>query len=125
LFINATNLSQSLEREITHIWVETDPKIHIMNDKRPLPRRLKPQETWETWIDIWQLPEDLLNDRLSTSVRARLSTGEVISGVLNEDVPEQGFIPGGSSAQASDIDPKAEDSPPPTDSKRRPWWKFW
>jgi serine/threonine protein kinase len=123
-FINATNLSQSLEREITHIWIEGDPKIHVMNDRRPLPKRLKPQETWETWIDLWQLPQDIFNDGLHTRVRARLSTGEVVSAVLNEDVPEQGFIPGGPSAQASDID-KAKDPPPPAGSKRRPWWKFW
>jgi serine/threonine-protein kinase len=125
LFINATNLSQSLELEITHIWIEGNPKIHVMNGERPLPKRLKPQETWETWIDIWQLPGDVLNDRLHISVRARLSTGEVISAVLNDDVPEQGFIPGDPSAQTRDIVPKAEDSPPRTDSKRRPWWKFW
>lgn len=125
LFINATNLSQALEREITHIWIDSDPKIHVINDKRPLPKRLKPQETWETWIDLWQLPREILNDRLHTSVRARLSTGEIISAVLNEDVPQQGFVPGGSSSQARDIDPKPKDSLPRPDSKQRPWWKIW
>jgi serine/threonine protein kinase len=122
LFINATNLSPSLDREITHVWIETEPKIHVMNDDRPLPKRLKPQESWETWIELWRLGKDMWNDRLPRLVRARLSTGEVISGVRNQNVPEEGFIPGESPAEPAHIRDSGRDS---TGRKARSWWRFW
>jgi serine/threonine protein kinase len=131
LFINATNLSQTLEREVTHVWVEADPRIHVMNDKRPLPKRLKPQETWETWITLRDLPlQMLLPGQLHTHVRARLSTGEIISAVLNENVPEEGFIPGATPTPAEGVACRSEDPSvlrreQAKAPKRRPWWKFW
>jgi serine/threonine protein kinase len=125
LFINATNLSPTLEREVTHIWVEAEPRIHVMNDKRPLPKRLKPQETWETWIALQELPPQLLlEDRLHTHVRARLSTGEIISADINESVPEEGFIPGATPA-AAEQGPSASSREETKAPKRRAWWKFW
>ena len=89
-----TNLSRDSDAEVTHIWIEAQPRIHVLNDRRPLPKRLKPQETWETWIELWDLPSELLNDRIYSLVRARLSTGMVVESKKNEDVPEQGYVPG-------------------------------
>jgi serine/threonine protein kinase len=133
LFINATNLSQSVDRELTHVWIEAEPKIHVVNEKRPLPKRLKPQETWETWVELWQIPSQLLRGPFQTLVRAKLSNGEIISAVLNENVPEYGFVPGGHPADAN-----AETPLPPGSVERfsterdegvvprnRPWWRFW
>ena len=94
LFINVTNLSSQSEIEVTHIWIEGPPKIHILNDKRRLPKRLKPQETWETWVKLAELPSELVNDRTCSLVQARLSTGTVIQSKKNKDVPSEGYVPG-------------------------------
>ena len=123
LFVNATNLSENVDREVTHVWIETSPKIYVENGRRPLPKRLKPQETWETWIEFWQLPHDILNEKLPSLVRARLSTGEILCGIQNESIPESGWIPGESVVE--NIDPGivvTHNLPAP---KKRPWWKFW
>jgi hypothetical protein len=91
-FINATNLSDR-EIEITHIWFDCDPDIHVMQPDRPLPKRLKPDETWETWIEAYRVP-DACGEPF-TLARARLSTGVIVTSEKNENVPSQGFIPGG------------------------------
>lgn len=121
LFINATNLSESLERELTHVWLETDPRIHITNAHRPLPKRLRPQESWETWVELWQLPEAALLNPLAIPVKARLSTGEVVTAVKNEQVPEEGYVPGRHAATtSSQLDPTAASM-----TRKPPWWKLW
>ena len=123
LFINATNLSENVDREVTHVWIETSPKIHIENPRRPLPKRLRPQETWETWIELRQLPEDILNEKLPTLVRARLSTGAVLCGVENASVPESGWIPGEPVVKNANTGIMATYHPPAP--KKQPWWKIW
>jgi serine/threonine protein kinase len=93
LFINVTNVSGD-DLEVTHIWIESTPKIHILNDKRPLPRRLKPQESWETWVVAWELPEKLVSNQACSLIRARISSGVVVHSKKNEDVPSEGYVPG-------------------------------
>jgi hypothetical protein len=92
-FINATNLTGG-EIELTHVWFETYPEIQIVRKERPLPKRLKPQETWETWVDIASAPSSM-HDRAYTLARVRLSTGEVMKSVRNFGVPPWGIVPGG------------------------------
>jgi serine/threonine-protein kinase len=133
LFVNVTNLSTTLDREVTHVWLEGDRGVEVTNDRRPLPRRLKPQETWETWIDIWELPPTSLAGPLYERVRVRLSTGEVIPAVENTNLPRRGFVPGGPTAPppGGDSSPsESEGSTRPVGSaarrkRSRPWWKFW
>jgi hypothetical protein len=93
-FINATNLSDR-EVEVTHIWFECDSQIPVMQLERPLPKRLRPDETWETWTAVSSLPPSCSEPY--TLARARLSTGLVVESQKNENVPLQGFVPGGSS----------------------------
>jgi hypothetical protein len=93
-FINATNLSHDREIEITHVWFDVTPKVFAMPPDRPLPKRLKTDETWETWVEADRLPRDL-GDRVYTLARARLSTGRVVKSRKNEDVPSEGTVPGG------------------------------
>ncbi len=97
LFVNATNLSNSAV-EISHIWFATDPEVPALNPRRVLPKRLQPQETWETWIASGQLSAEYL-DTPFTLARARLSTGEVIESVENVNVPPAGFVPGSSDSR--------------------------
>jgi TIR domain len=93
-FLNATNLSKEREIEITHVWLDASPPVHALQSSRRLPKRLKPDETWETWIpfrDVGMVP---VNEALRLG-RARLSTGEIIRSIPNEGVPSRGYVPGG------------------------------
>jgi hypothetical protein len=93
-FVNVTNLSSNRDVEITHVWVESAPNIPVLNGDRPLPRRLKPDESWETWLSFAQVPSALLL-RADTCFRVRLSTGRLVHSKANTEVPPIGEIPGG------------------------------
>lgn len=94
VFLNATNVGTDNDLEITHVWLETPSPLHIVQPDRRLPKRLKPMETWETWIKVEALDESIEQD-VFTLGRVRLSTGEVITSIRNEFVPTYGAIPGG------------------------------
>ncbi len=93
-FINVTNTSPSKDIEITHVWLKTVPEIHVANEARPLPKRLRPDESWETWLPIAVVPKDQRGS-VARSARVRISTGKVFHSKLREEVPPAGFIPGG------------------------------
>jgi hypothetical protein len=93
-FINATNIAIQEELEITHIWFETDPPFYVLQPDRPLPKRLRPQETWETWVRVHDLGSRA-DQEVFASARARLSTGVVVRSIKNEGVPPVGAVPGG------------------------------
>ncbi len=93
-FVNVTNLSSDREVEITHIWFDCKPQIPALQVDRMLPKRLKPDETWETWIDVSTVPKEL-RETAYTLARARLSTGRIIKSTKNADVPGAGVVPGG------------------------------
>jgi hypothetical protein len=94
-FINATNLSRDREIEVTHIWIDTQPEMTpVLNPQRPLPVRLRPDETWETWFPVAALPTTH-HDQVFTLARARLSTGSVIRSRRNRSVLGTGIVPGG------------------------------
>ncbi len=95
-FINLTNASSTEVVEVTHVWFECAPQLHVLEPTRPLPKRLRPQETWETWIAAEALPPGY-EPQVFTLGRARLSTGEVIASVENPSFPARGFVPGGAS----------------------------
>ena len=92
LFINVTNLSPRREVEVTHVWVETDPPTQVLNPDRPLPARLRLDESWETWIELSRLPGDL--QEVERQARVRLSNGTVLKSRLSRDVPPAGYVPG-------------------------------
>ena len=95
-FITATNLSRTRELTITHVWLATAPDIHIFNSDRPLPVRLRPDEPWETWIEVQLVPESQRTN-LFNLARIRLSTGTIIASTMNTTVPPFGTVPGGTS----------------------------
>ena len=92
-FINVVNLSLQRYAEITHVWLESDEQIPVLNPSRPLPRRLKPEETWETWIVVDTLPQSIREDAY-TLARVRLSSGRIMKSIKNDDVPNAGYVPG-------------------------------
>jgi hypothetical protein len=55
-FINIINLSRNREIEITHIWFDSIPQIPALNPNRMLPKRLKADESWETWVEVDKVP---------------------------------------------------------------------
>jgi hypothetical protein len=86
--------SEDRDIVITHVWFEATPRVFALPPARPLPVRLKPYETWETWLELEAIPSTI-QDNLFGMARVRLSTGQVISSVENVGVPERGFVPGG------------------------------
>ena len=94
-FLNATNLSKDREIEVTHVWLASSPPIAALQPERPLPKRLRPDETWETWIYVDEVPVHL-HESVVDLARARLSTGKQVKAKLNVDVPPMGAVPGSS-----------------------------
>jgi len=78
---------------VTHVWFAVDPEVHANPPDRPLPKRLKPDETWETWVEANRLPSGL-GERLFALGRARLSNGRIVKSRKNKSVPSQGAVPG-------------------------------
>lgn len=93
-FINITNLSRNREVEITHVWIKCGCQIPVIQRNRPLPKRLKPDETWETWIEMDKVPRECWDDAYELA-RVRLSTGVVIYSKKNTTIPNTGNVPGG------------------------------
>ena len=89
--IKVTNLSPQREVEITHLWFETNPPTQILNPVRPLPARLRLDETFETWIPVADVPTV---DDLERMVRVQLSNGKVVKSRLNNGSPPTGYIAG-------------------------------
>ena len=93
VFFNLTNLSKAREIEITHVWIASSPPVAALQTERPLPKRLKPDESWETWIHVDKIPW-LPLDSVIGLARARLSTGHQLKAKENRDVPPVGTVPG-------------------------------
>jgi hypothetical protein len=96
-FIKVTNLSTTRDVEITHIWFATEPHVHFVNPARPLPARLRPEETFETWIDASVLSKTPKTEKPENLCRVRLSRGKTAKSHFNRDVPPFGHIAGGGS----------------------------
>jgi hypothetical protein len=94
-FINVTNLSLKRNAEITHVWMTCpeDGVIHVINLSRPLPYRLNPEGSWETWIEVNCLQAPIRENAFCLA-RVRLSNGKVLHSRKNTNVPSAGFIPG-------------------------------
>ena len=80
--MKVVNLSKDHDIEITDIWYETNPREYNLNSYRPLTARLRPDETFETWVPVADLPEpDAPN--VEQLGRVRLSSGKIIKSRLN------------------------------------------
>lgn len=99
-FLNVTNLSFKKEVEITHLYFQDNNNKHIpvIQKDRPLPKRLKPDETWETWIRVEMIPQSIRTNPFRKA-RLRLSTGKIIKSRFNKNVPQTGEVPGGKITQ--------------------------
>ena len=89
-FMKVVNLSPSREIEITHIWFDSNPPVHIDNHA-PLPARLRLDETFETWVPVAAVPEVSNVERLG---RVLLSSGKVVKARRNTTVLPVGNVAG-------------------------------
>src|SRR5437764_1491649 len=76
-FVNVTNVSLNREVEVTHVWFECSPEVHVLRSERPLPKRLRVDETWATWVRVSGLPAGVTDEDAYKLARVRLSTGKV------------------------------------------------
>ena len=90
-FVKITNLSQGRDIEITHVWFATSPPVHLLLPERPLPARLRPDETWEGWADAAALAHA---SNVERSGRVRLANGKTVKAKPNKDVPPVGYVAG-------------------------------
>lgn len=88
-FIKVVNVTPETDVEVTHVWYENGDRIDILS--RPLPVRLRPSETWETYVPTSSVPDDA---DVFQHFHALVSTGEVFLSVHNEDVPAAGYVAG-------------------------------
>jgi hypothetical protein len=89
-FITATNRSRSRDLTITHMWLATDPNVDIIDES--LPVRLRPDERWETFVEVERLPIATREVAFSLA-RAQLSTDTVVSSTRNWNVRPVGTVP--------------------------------
>lgn len=95
-FVNVTNLSKTREVEITHVWFGCSPPVYVEQATRPLPKRLKNDESWETWLPVDRMPPRLrATAQVYSLARVRLSSGKVIKSRENIKVIGAGVVPGG------------------------------
>jgi len=95
-FVKVVNLSRDRDIEVTHVWLAAEPNIPIINHDRPLPVRLRPDETWETWLPLRAMPINLVTevDTVVRLARVRLSNGSIIRAHLNQSLAV-GYLAGG------------------------------
>ena len=92
IFLKIVNLSKS-DIEVTHVWLDTIPKIHFLNNKRPLPVRIQPNQTWETWINESVMKNYKINQIVKLG-RVLDSSGNIFKSKENTTVPEEGYVAG-------------------------------
>lgn len=90
-FLNVFNASPERDVQVTHVWIETEPKVVVMT--KPLPVDVKAGRQWETFVEVAALPAGATGiERLG---RVQLADGKVVESVARENVPPAGAIPDG------------------------------
>jgi hypothetical protein len=89
-FIKIINATCDVDVEVTHVWYESETgTVDILS--APLPRRLKPSETYETWVPVSDIPE---HEDSFQHFRVIVSTGEMFTSQQNVNVRPCGFVAG-------------------------------
>jgi hypothetical protein len=88
-FVKIVNMTPDADVEVTHVWYQNGARVDILT--RVLPVRLRPSETWETYIPTHSIPRDA---DVFRKFHALISTGEVFASVQNKDVPPRGYVAG-------------------------------
>ena len=94
-FITITNLSVRAV-EVARIWFATHPAVEVVRRAgRVLPKRLRPEERWETWWELDAL-DPLYRPYVETLARVELTSGKVIKSRSAKSVAPEGLasVPG-------------------------------
>ena len=91
-FVNVKNASPEREVTVTHVWFATQPPVHFVNTKRPLPVRIAARDQWETWLEIASVaaaPPEVFE-----LARVQLGDDRVVKSVERQNLPPAGMVPG-------------------------------
>ena len=88
-FIKIVNVTAGSDVEVTHVWYQNGARVDILI--RPLPVRLRPNQTWETYVPTRSIPDDL---DVFEKFHAMTSIGQVFASEHNKDVPSVGYVAG-------------------------------
>lgn len=82
-FLVVTNLDDR-PVEVTHVWIDSDPKIHVLDN---LPVRLESDQQYVTWVAESVIAH--ISDPY-TAWKVFTSRQNVFSSEKNENIPEKG-----------------------------------
>lgn len=93
-FIKVTNLSKTRKVVLTEVWFQLNTKrTPVVNNARPMPIVLQPEEQWETWIELSDIPSGFHNAAAKLA-RVKLSDGKVLESKPTKNVSDRGFVAG-------------------------------
>jgi hypothetical protein len=88
-FITVTNASRDRDIEVTHVWLQTEPPVHVHDPD--LPKRLKYSARWETSVPVKNVPADPA--RVPWLARCQLSPDDkVVKSRPRRNVPPSGAV---------------------------------
>jgi hypothetical protein len=89
-FINITNASHDRDIVVTHIWIDSEPPVHVED----IPPRLQHSAPWSTSVPVKDVPAD--PERVPWLARCRLSPdGKIIKSRPSRNMPPYGRVPRG------------------------------
>lgn len=88
-FVKVINNSYDNPINITHVWVDDNKNLEILNPESPLPHKLEKTDIWETWFK-----KNIISDHINifNNVRVVLSSGKEYKSQKNYKVRPRGFI---------------------------------
>jgi hypothetical protein len=91
-FVTITNASRDRDIVVTHVWIATDPPVHIRDPA--LPVRLRYSAPWETSVPVMRVPADPA--KVPWLARCQLSPDDkVVKSTPRRNVPPYGAVPRG------------------------------
>ncbi len=91
IFVTVTNLSEKREIEVVRVWLDAVPSVEVL--AQHLPKRLKTDESWATWLPVAAVsPLEL--PYAEYRLRVRLSSGKEVRSVRTKNPAPVGFLPG-------------------------------
>jgi hypothetical protein len=91
-FITVTNASRDRDIEVTHVWLDTKPPLHVHD--RDLPKRLAYSAPWETMVAVEDIPPGTTD--VEWLARCQLTPDDkVVKSRPRKNVPPVGTVPRG------------------------------
>jgi hypothetical protein len=91
IFVTVTNLSEKKEIEVVRVWLNTIPSVEVLAQQ--LPKRLKTDESWATWLPVASV-SSLELPYAEYRLKVRLSSGKEVRSVRTKNPAPMGYVPG-------------------------------